>query len=1077
MRAIFSGQREPAGGWPRPSRVDPTSGVVGYGLTDNTWFDASGNVIKSQPAGSSAFTKTTYDGLGRTLNTYVGYDLSDSTYIDATTITGDSIFQQTEQTYDAASNVIQTTARARYHSATGTGSLGSPSSTQPKARVTYVAPYPDALGRTVAVADYGTNGGTALSRSGTIPTRSDTCLVTSMTFDVAGNQATTTDPAGLVVQMTFDALGRETQQVKNPVTSSSSSSSSSSNTCGASDDTNVTVQTSYTADGQIATITAVNSNTGNQITQYVYGTTLSDSAIATSNLKRSEVYPDSVDSDDSIKFTYNRQGKVTTKTDQNGTVHSYDFDKLGRGTEGRVTTLASGVDGAVLRIEKTFEVRGMVQHITSYDNATVGSGAIVNDVLFAYNSFGQVTADYQSHSGAVNVASTPKVQYAYLSGSANSIRPTSMTYPNGRVLTYSNGTAGGANDALSRISALVDNDGTTQLAAYQYLGLGAFVEVDYTQPDVKYTLIDLSSTNDPDTGDIYSGLDRFSRVKDCRWYNYGTSTDAVRIKHGYDRAGNRLYREDPVAASYGKAFDELYAYDATNRLRDMQRGTLNGSKTAITGGTKTFEQCWTLDATGNWQGFREDSDGNSSWDLVQARSDNKVNEITGVTNAVGSAWVGPAYNRAGNMTTVPQPADPTKGYTATYDAWNRFVKLVDASNSQTVQENAYDGRMFRTVRKSYTGGVLSETRHYLYTTAWQVAEERTGTSTSAERQLVWGLRYIDDLILRDRDDTGTGTLHERLNALQDANWNVVAIAYSAGAVQERYAYSAYGAVRLLSSTYNPSPTSIIRWGSLYCGYAFDLDTSLAIVRYRFFSTGVGWLMRDPVLTKKTGSLFEYAMSLPLSRTDPSGLDPTIIPPYTPTRQPKPKPRGLSLPSVEDFAKSQCKADCIGAACAKLFQQGEIGRIAHAAADFGQRVADSFEADESTNINISIRHCVAAARLARELGCRCSKCLGHAREQLQYYEHLSGHAGNTLGQARRGDYRNRIGRKVLGCWGVDYDLDCIPIGKGCVPLRLDSTTDEQIIQGCKAAWDNGLLDPTDKDSEWPKMNENVNDWLS
>jgi len=137
--------------------VDPTTGIVGYGLTDNTWFDAAGNVIKSQPAGSSAFSKSTYDGLGRTLNTYVGYDLSDSTYTDATTITGDSIFEQTEQTYDAASNVIQTTSRARYHSATGTGSLGSPSSTQPKARVTYVAAYPDALARTVAVADYGTN--------------------------------------------------------------------------------------------------------------------------------------------------------------------------------------------------------------------------------------------------------------------------------------------------------------------------------------------------------------------------------------------------------------------------------------------------------------------------------------------------------------------------------------------------------------------------------------------------------------------------------------------------------------------------------------------------------------------------------------------------------------------------------------------------------------------------------------------------------------------------------------------------------------------------------------------------------
>ena len=47
-------------------------------------------------------------------------------------------------------------------------------------------------------------------------------------------------------------------------------------------------------------------------------------------LKVAEVYPDSVDSDDRIKFTYNRQGEVTTKTDQNGTVHSHDFDKLGR---------------------------------------------------------------------------------------------------------------------------------------------------------------------------------------------------------------------------------------------------------------------------------------------------------------------------------------------------------------------------------------------------------------------------------------------------------------------------------------------------------------------------------------------------------------------------------------------------------------------------------------------------------------------------------------------------------------------------------------------------------------------------
>ena len=36
-----------------------------------------------------------------------------------------------------------------------------------------------------------------------------------------------------------------------------------------------------------------------------------------------------VDQNDRVTYTYNRQGKVTTKTDQNGTAHSYSYDSLG----------------------------------------------------------------------------------------------------------------------------------------------------------------------------------------------------------------------------------------------------------------------------------------------------------------------------------------------------------------------------------------------------------------------------------------------------------------------------------------------------------------------------------------------------------------------------------------------------------------------------------------------------------------------------------------------------------------------------------------------------------------------------
>jgi hypothetical protein len=60
--------------------VDPSTGTVGNSLIDNTWYDASGNVVKSQPSGSNLFTKTDYDSLGRTSVQYRGYDLSETGY-------------------------------------------------------------------------------------------------------------------------------------------------------------------------------------------------------------------------------------------------------------------------------------------------------------------------------------------------------------------------------------------------------------------------------------------------------------------------------------------------------------------------------------------------------------------------------------------------------------------------------------------------------------------------------------------------------------------------------------------------------------------------------------------------------------------------------------------------------------------------------------------------------------------------------------------------------------------------------------------------------------------------------------
>jgi len=885
--------------------VDPTTGGVGHSLTDNSWYDPSGNVLMALPAGSSLFTKTQYDSLGRAIKQFAGYTPGSPGTPVPGSVTADVILEQSETTFDAAGNAIQSTQRQRYHNAPDTqlGELQNPTS-HPKARVSYVAHYPDGLGRGVATANYGTNGGTALSRSSTIPTRSDTVLVTSQAYDSAGRLASTTDPAGMPTCMEYDAADREITKIANCVSGSSSSSSSSGGeTCAASDDVNITVRTTYNADGNVATLTAVNSATGDQVTQYVYGTTLADSAIAACTLKRAEIYPDSVEDDDRITFSYNRQGQSVGMRDQNGTVHAYDYDLLGRPTQDRVTTLGSGVDGAVRRIGTTYEVRGMKATITSYDNATVGSGNVLNECQFVYNDFGQLTTEYQSHSGTVNVSMTPKVQYTFADGSSNTIRPTGLVYPNGRALTYAYGGAGSISDRSSRIASIIDDD-DTHLCDYSYLGLQTFVEQDDTEPQMKWTLIDLAGSNDPDTGDIYSGFDRFGRVKDNRWYNYNSATDVDRIQYGYDRASNRIWRKNTVAAALGKEFDEIYSYDRVHRLKDMARGTLNGSHTALT--SETFAQCWTLDPTGNWTGFREDSTGSGTWDLDQQRSANKVNEISAITVTTGDQWATPAYDKNGNMTTIPRPpqdrlnwanlttdqwSDLKAGdwtslpvvpaFSAIYDAWNRILRFADGA--ETVSDYSYDGAKRLIVQNSYSGGSTSETRHLYYSelSSWQVIEERLASpqdDAAVKRQFILGLRYIDDLLLLERDANLDSILDLRTYTCQDGNWNLTTATNDAGSIVDRFAYSVFGDCSFLAPTFSQRATSETGCEFLYCGYRLDILTRSYRVRHRTYAPWISvWLERDLQENEHGTNLYLYCNSAPLGLTDPFGLTPDITP--------------------------------------------------------------------------------------------------------------------------------------------------------------------------------------------------------
>ena len=164
------------------------------------------------------------------------------------------------------------------------------------------------------------------------------------------------------------------------------------------------------------------------------------------------LYPDATDSTDSIRFAYNRQSQVNWMQDQNGNVHEYDFDGLARRLADIVLLLGAGVDGAVRRIDTAYDIRGMVNLITSRAG-TAADSAIVNQVLRQFNNFAQLQKEYQQHDGPVNTLASPFVEYDYADGSANTIRPTSMAPPfsdfYATEFDYS-----GDDDALDRPTAL-----------------------------------------------------------------------------------------------------------------------------------------------------------------------------------------------------------------------------------------------------------------------------------------------------------------------------------------------------------------------------------------------------------------------------------------------------------------------------------------------------------------------------------------------------------------------------------------------------------------------------------------------
>ncbi len=444
------------------------------------------------------------------------------------------------------------------------------------------------------------------------------------------------------------------------------------------------------------------------------------------------------------------------------------------------------------------------------------------------------------------------------------------------------GDSSGIGDKISRVTALSSastrpNENNVY-SAYSYNGAGRMVVEDFVQPDVRLD-------HWGQTADTYAGFDRFGRVTRQLWKDYDANASRDHYNYGYDRSSNRKWRENTLTS--GK--DEYFTYDRLNRLTSTDRGDLTGTYPNYTGisGTPAAERDYTLDALGNWTDYIEKSSGSTTLD--QDRTHNPVNEIAGITEGGGEeAWIDPAWDARGNMTTVPKPSDLdlAGGLTCAYDSWNRLAEVKQGET--VVAKYEYDG-LNRRVKKHIDEQSPADPngvdvyQHFFYNVGWQALETHEATSENdgpeglnPEYQFVWSGRYIDAPILRDENKDGnsdciSGT-DERLYYLTDAQMNVTCLVDTGGDAVERYVYDPYGTVTIYDDDWSDTRSqSSYANPILFAGYYRDGETHLYYVRNRMYHPPLGrWLQRDPVGYADGMSLYEYMRSNPTVGTDEFG---------------------------------------------------------------------------------------------------------------------------------------------------------------------------------------------------------------
>ncbi|MBE7457798.1 MAG: hypothetical protein HS102_14420 [Planctomycetia bacterium] len=621
--------------WDRVYRTeeytDPGAATPANPLTTDNYYDCR-SLVWAVDAPNTGITFNKYDGADRLIETFQGTQFDTTKYSSGAPDYPDDnegIVQYTTYTLSDTDEIEQVLTRELNHTDTDGMDL---TGTVDYIR-TYVYNWFDAAHRLTGTANYGTNNSngwqdnsSAPTYGASVPDRSDTVLVTTYTYNTSGRRSKVTDPRGLDTAYTFDALDRVTQMDEN-------------------DGGSPERITKYEYNGLSSMSKIIADIATDQQTEYVYADDQNARWVTKIRYPNPSTGAPSDSAEDTITFTYNKDGILATRTDQNGTVLTWVYDALRRKTEEEVTTLGSytsgagAVDGAVRALTWTYRSDGQVEFITSHSDTTPDTTNwtdAVNQVKYEYNTAYRLDKEKLEYDGKVD-GSTPYVTYNYgYSSSDNRYRLNNIVYPNSKKLWYGYTHTGTSttfedtiNDTFSRVGQVAFDNGSSAIgdiiAEYSFNGLGRLAIRNHDDASGWYGN-DLKLDYYGGTSGTYSGLDRFGRVIDQKFVHYATGVPSVnqtRLQYGHDRDSNRATIERSLSPSWSQQL----SYDNLNRLTKGQFGYLESATAQLTDVARE----WNMDELGNINqtgGLKI----NGVSEVVK-HATNATNEITSLTQA------------------------------------------------------------------------------------------------------------------------------------------------------------------------------------------------------------------------------------------------------------------------------------------------------------------------------------------------------------------------------------------------------------------------------------------------------------